>query len=351
MSGMAANTGVHRHPPSGGPQGGRAGLRCPVATVMVLALAAAGVGSAGAQDAPRVQATLSPEATVPGPQITVGDLGSVTGDETLAARVRGVVVGQAPLPGRDRFIDVDYIRIRLRQSRVDPGCVDIAAPARVRVWGGGHALTPDDQVRHATEALRGALALPEGADVAIEPTGLPTPLMIPEGDLKVAAELPVGVTLGSVRIVRLRVTVNGALVGTPSITLRVRVLTPAWVSTRALAPGVPLGSDDARIEKRDVAGLERPLPTGQPVAGLCARRAVAAGAVLTSATMCAAPVVRKGETLSVVLSAGSIRVRMAATALEDGAEGDTIRALNSASGQQYRVCVGAPGRGHTIVAR
>lgn len=331
------------------PAGGSGGVRhrglLRLAALLALTACVPSPGTAGEEeDGPRVQATLLPEVTVHGPQIRLGDLGVLKGDPALAAQARDVVVGQSPLPGRERAVELDYIRIRLRQSRIDPARFDFLAPPRILIRGAGRVITPEEQVGAAEAAVRRVYGPREGEEVVVEPLSTPVTLTVPEGSIELAADPAQGSALtGSVVGVRLRVLVDGAPAATASVTVRVRRLSPVWVAARALTHGSVLGEEDARVEKRDVAGVAQPLPPDRAVVGLRARRAIPAGGVLTASCLDAAPDVRRGDTVTISLRAGAIRVRLSAKALEDGATDGEIRVVNPDGGREYRVRVTGPG--------
>lgn len=330
--------------PADGSGGGRRRGLFRLAVLLALNVGIPSDGFTNDEEKARVEATLLPEVTVRGPQIRLGDLGVLQGDPTLAAQARDIVVGQSPLPGREREVELDYIRIRLRQSRLDPARFDFLAPPRILVRGAGRVISPEEQVRAAEAAVRRVCSPREGEEVVVEPLSTPVTLTVPEGSVELAADPGQGNALtGSVVAVRLRVLVDGAPAATASVTVRVRRLSPVWVAARPLAHGSVLGEGDARVEKRDVAGVAQPLPPDRTVVGLRARRSIPVGGVLTASCLDAAPDVRRGDKITISLRAGAIRVRVSAKALEDGAAGGEIRVVSPNGGREYRVRVTGPG--------
>jgi flagella basal body P-ring formation protein FlgA len=339
-----------RSPADSGNRGLRRGL-FHLATALMLNACVLSTGLSGEEAPARVEVILLPEVTVRGPQIRLGDLGVLRGDPALAARAREVIVGQAPLPGREREVALGYIHIRMRQSRLDPEHFNFLAPDRIVVRGAGRTLSPEEQIGAVEAAVRRVCNPREGEELVIEPLSTPVPLTVPEGELQLIADPGEGnAHAASIVAVRLRVLVDGTLAAMASVTVRVRRLSPVWVATRALRYGSILAEDDARVERRDVAGIAQPLPPDSAPVGLRVRRPLSAGSVLTATCLDAAPDVHRGDTITVSLRAGAIRVRVPAKALEEGAAGGEIRVVNLTGGREYRVRVTGPGAAEAILA-
>jgi flagella basal body P-ring formation protein FlgA len=100
--------------------------------------------------------------------------------------------------------------------------------------------------------------------------------------------------------------------------------------TRApLARGVQPTQADFSVERRHLGG-----PPGDRIGslaqlqGLRLRRSVAAGAMLTADALEAQPVVRRGETVTLVAESAGFEVRESGRALADAAPGDLVRIQN-----------------------
>jgi hypothetical protein len=124
---------------------------------------------------------------------------------------------------------------------------------------------------------------------------------------------------------------------------------PANIAARAIAPSPPAGQITSiampvLAAAASAAGLEF-----TPPAGVNAVQVVRPGgmrATLPSASHTRAiadAAVRRGETVTLVYAAPGLALNMRARALEDGAVGDSIRFLNTASNRQIDAVVTGPG--------
>lgn len=116
------------------------------------------------------------------------------------------------------------------------------------------------------------------------------------------------------------------------IKAHIAVLAPALVTTRPIARGATLSAADIRAVESDVSasgyGYFQHL---DQISGMIARRPLPAGAMLNPTMVKAPRLIRRGDRVTLINSAGPIRVEMAAEAISDGAKGERIRvrALNS----------------------
>jgi flagellar basal body P-ring formation protein FlgA len=106
----------------------------------------------------------------------------------------------------------------------------------------------------------------------------------------------------------------------------------ALVLTRPVGAGMPIPADALALETRDLARVPGGA-LGDPslAAGRLARRALAAGQALSAADLALPPVVRRGQTVTLVARAGGLEVRSSGRALADAAPGDPVSVENPSS--------------------
>ena len=133
---------------------------------------------------------------------------------------------------------------------------------------------------------------------------------------------------------RIRVNCQGPRRWSLYMSGKIVLTVPVLVASASLESGSRISSAQVSLLRRDIAGLRRGyLTSARSLAGKTLRRRVRAGTVLTPAMLTAALVVRKGDRVLIRSGSGGISVAMPGTALENGAEGERIRARNLGSGK------------------
>ncbi len=98
-----------------------------------------------------------------------------------------------------------------------------------------------------------------------------------------------------------------------------------WVASRALPARHPLVAGDVTYTLRWHTFAPAEVDCGRDPRGACLLTPLAAGAILTRAQLGSVPLVARGTMVSLVHRAPGLWIATRATALEDGAAGETIR--------------------------
>lgn len=148
--------------------------------------------------------------------------------------------------------------------------------------------------------------------------------------------------------VRGNVSVGVRCADTPGWTVYVPVTVEIWadvlVMIRSLPRGAEVGEDDVTHQRHEVSRLARGWigDLGQLHDRRLAR-AIAAGAMLTPTALEAAPVVRRGETVTLRAAGGGIQIRASGVALGDAALGERVSVRNQTSQRVVEGRVAGPG--------
>jgi flagella basal body P-ring formation protein FlgA len=284
-----------------------------------------------------VRVRLAPEMVLDRDQILVGDLGVVEGDEPLASRLRAIRVGPAPAAGTTVRIDAETLRLKLRLPPAEAARVELDLPERVVVTRAfqvvpGAALVEAAR-RAALPRVEAALDPREGAGPpALVPNGRPDDLRVPTGSVRLDARVQEGMGASTFVSVTVTVTIGGREHQAVPVTFRVARYRTVVVAARPLEPRTALGAGDFRTEPRPstelppdaLAEVDRP-------ADLEVVRAVQPGEVVTARTVRPRIVVRRGETVTLLVEARGFRVSTVGQAAEDARRGDTVRVINPTS--------------------
>jgi len=109
--------------------------------------------------------------------------------------------------------------------------------------------------------------------------------------------------------------------------------TAVWVARNSIASGSALQTAQWQREMRDVASLPASAITSNDLSGYQASMTIAAGAVLTEALVAGKTVIKRGQSLTLQVSHGSITISTLVEAVDNGAIGSRIRVRNLSSGR------------------
>lgn len=197
-------------------------------------------------------------------------------------------------------------------------------------WAAEEAIQPLEGIRQAAQQF--LLAQPRAGKEPpeIQLTDLDPRLRLPKCPLHLEVFLPSGApTTGNL-------SVGVRCPGPPSWTVyqraSVRIFGDVLVASRFLAAGTILGRADFRIERRDLTTLAGSYETvPDHLLGKRLRSAFVAGAVISPHAVKTVPLVRQGETVTLVVRQGGMEVSSSGTALSDAELGQRVRVRNEGS--------------------
>ena len=196
------------------------------------------------------------------------------------------------------------------------------------------------------DAAAAALFASQGGQLEARPLDEPgeAALSPPPGPVALHARVVPGTALARRMLVHVDVHVGARHWRTWPVWFSVHAWRPAWVARSALAVGQPVGEQQFRVERAEVAGLASPpLPPGQPPQPLRLRRALEAGAVLTAQHVEPQPAVARHQPVQVQVQAGAVSLQASGLAMADARIGERVRVLNPASRESFNARVVAAG--------
>jgi len=145
-----------------------------------------------------------------------------------------------------------------------------------------------------------------------------------------AAEMPLGISLGARLNIRVRCTAPAAWSLIVPVTIHTE--TAVWVANTPIRADEIIRAQHLRRESRRFAGTDDCcIRDAQEVIGKVLRRPVAAGSILQRADVETADVVKRGEIVTIVAGGSAIEVRASGVALADAKPGEPVRIRHSES--------------------
>lgn len=162
------------------------------------------------------------------------------------------------------------------------------------------------------------------------------PLNIPSGVHFVEAFNLQGGGLTSMMAFYIRVISGGLVMGEWPIQARVELFQDVWVAQQRMERGQVV--EDNAVESKRIDVLKEravPLPASFKLTGYELAMPIPAGKVLTRRDIVEKELVKKGQMVDVLVSQGSLSLRMKAMALEGGAAGITVKLRNLDSRKDF----------------
>jgi flagella basal body P-ring formation protein FlgA len=186
----------------------------------------------------------------------------------------------------------------------------------------------------------------EGGDVEFEPSARQRVLQAPAGrkSQELRARVKDGRTGPTFAAVEVDILVDGELWRTVPVMFKLNRFQQVLTASHAVRAGTPLGPENVATSRQrltQATGLY--LTSCDQVAGMVSKRNLQPGQLLTLADVTPPALIHQGETCTVVLTRGNVKVTARALANHDAALGARITLTNIQSRAQLTGVVAAPG--------
>jgi flagella basal body P-ring formation protein FlgA len=169
---------------------------------------------------------------------------------------------------------------------------------------------------------------------------LPDDLRVPAGEVTVAArELPLDTQPAPRMTIWLDIAVDGEHIRAMPVSAQVHAWSRAWVAPAPLPAGAVVSASS--LQEREVAFASKTPVLPSP---LRVTRAVRAGEPLTPHNSSRAPLISRGEWVSLHLKDGGIELDRQMQAMQDGELGEVVRVRAADGGEAVSARVTASGR-------
>jgi flagella basal body P-ring formation protein FlgA len=261
--------------------------------------------------------------------ILLGHVSEIKGDDPVFnSRLKAIVIGSSPLPGKSREIQKRHIQLRLKQSRIDISKIDLQFPPRSLVSRESIEITKEEIesiVRNFISGIkdrsieRARVKSIRVDDGVVLPGGNVTYKVVPPKNKRPAGNLPVSIHFH----------VDGDFYKRVWATVRMELLTEAMVTRKPLRRYQTITEDDILRKTMDLAKLPSTyLSAFEDVLGKRTRRKINAGVVLRSDLVELPPLVERGDVVSILAESEGLRVSAMGIAKESGCRGGRIRVVN-----------------------
>ena len=285
-----------------------------------------------ANAAQAVECTLRPRAEVSEKVVRLSHLARCQGGPAALRRlILGTVVGRAPGPGQRLQLDPDWLLVKVRRRGVNRSQVIWRAPKNVVVT------TAFQQVegRAFEKAFREYVLnqMPWSPEnVRIEKVRTRGQVYVPAGRVRLEVEPPKKARLLGRVSLGVRIFVGDRPIRRVWVTGEIHVRTEVWILERPVRRGHLFTPTDLRPVEVSLRSVPAGVIEGaREVAGMRARRAIAARTPIRKHWLERVPLMKRGDVVNLKAESKTLLITTIGVVRSDGALGDMVQVLNLGS--------------------
>ena len=288
-------------------------------SVLLFSLMTDGIAASSAGAA---RVAVHPTAAVAGSRVHLGEIADVTGrDAQLVDRLKGLVVGTAPLPGRSRRFDRDYIVSRLKQQRVDLDGLQVDIPEQVEISRKKVVISCEKIRRVIAEKVYERLPEPKNR-TRIKTIRIGQDVVLPDGRVTYTLDFSKTGNRSDAIPVCMVFRVDGKVSKKLWVTVQLEIFEQVVVARHPIKRRQVITETDVQLAERDVAGMGNVgIRQVEAVIGKRARRSIRAGRVLQADLVELPALVRRGDVIAIVAESKGMKITTLGQARKDGRRG------------------------------
>jgi len=262
-------------------------------------------------------------------KIRLGEIAEIKGeDPALLKKLKDIVIGKAPLPGKSRRIDEGGIKIRLKQNGIDLSQIRLRVPIKVEVSRSFIEISKEKIEKIVLGSVYGLIPW-EKDQVRIKKICISNSALLPEGNITYKVVVPRNTDfLGNVPLSVL-FKVNRRLEKKIWATVNIEVMTEMVVTKRPLRRYHMITEDDIHLKKMDLSKVKsNAMTTYEDVLGKRTKRAINTGEVLRTDHIELPPLVKRGDVVSIIAESDGLRITALGEVRKKGCRGERIKVLN-----------------------
>jgi flagellar basal body P-ring formation protein FlgA len=308
----------------------------------MLCLTAVLLFASAAFSASRATVTMKTAVVLERSTACLADIATIAGSGQTK-KLAGIVVARSLMPGQTRFVDLDYIRIRLKQAGFDPEAINFRGARDVRVTRRAVKL-PAGRIEQAVRAAIRSRMPWKDENVTISDISFDDDIVLPKGRLTYRiTPNPHEDFLGRT-ILALHLFVDGEPVRKLWVNANITVMAKVVTVVRPLGKYQHIEPADVALQRRDLSNLSsNTVRSLEGALGSRTTRMIYPNTVLESSMIDAPPLVRRGDVVKIVANAGLMTITATGMVKQQGSKGDRVKVTNMDSKRVITARVTGPG--------
>ncbi|MCX8052619.1 MAG: flagellar basal body P-ring formation chaperone FlgA [Armatimonadetes bacterium] len=277
----------------------------------------------------------------PAQTVVLKDVAQINGPRNAVQKIESLPVATGPMPGKNSFLDSSEVQQRL-QARTGIA-VPVSGAQRVELVGKCIRFSTQELANRAREFVLEKLPA-DGRIFEVTVDHAPKEIVTSFGEAKIRTRtLTPEVRPGPVAVA-IDVVVNERVVASTSVTLNVKATAEVLVATKAIRQGEALTPENTVWDQRNVTRKPEALIRSRTdLTSMVAARPISPGELITARDVAASFTVRRGDTVTLTVTCGSVTLRTSAEVRQDARTGDMVRVRPAVSSEDIQAKVLGPG--------
>jgi flagella basal body P-ring formation protein FlgA len=266
---------------------------------------------------------------VEGDQIHLADIADIKcQSRETSEKIGAFIIGKAPLPGKTRRIEQDYIKFCLKRNGIDLSRVILKAPPVVEVYRGYVELDRIKIKKSIIEVIKNHNQW-RRLTVTVKDVQIRSSLIFPKGKISHSVVAPENMSLSSPMPFSVIIKVNGRPYKTIRAWTRLEILTHVVFTQKPIGRYRPITMADVSLKKMDAAHLSGNIISNlKEVLGKRAKRNIGVDTVLRTDLIEFPPLVKRGDMVVIVARSRGLKVTALGQVRTKGLRGEKIKVVN-----------------------
>ncbi len=262
-------------------------------------------------------------------KVRLQDIAKITGTDTSAIGMAGkIVVGKSPLPGKERIVRLDYLKIRLKQNRLDPDLIDMGNSGDVLVKRGFVEISTQKITRLVSNFIKNHMPWDE-KEANIKKINVSSGIKLPKG--KITHKIYPSKNNDYLGLTNICVAfyVNGKIYRKVWVSAYIQVFTRVLVAARPLGKYQPITGNDVNYKVMDLSNIpSNAVKHMDDVVGKRTSRVIYPQTVISEDKIENPPLIRRGDLVTITAASNGLKITATGVAKQLGRKGEMVKVVN-----------------------
>jgi len=262
-------------------------------------------------------------------EIKLGKIAGIKGeDHVLVRKLKNIVIGRSPLPGKSRYIGSEYIKLRLKQNDIDLVKLVLTIPEKVKVSRSFIEISRKEIEKIVLDYIYGKEFWDKN-NTRIKKIQFPKLPLLPKKKITYKI-IPPKVMNGRGTIpLSVVFLADGEFYKKVKVTVKIQIFKEVVVTKKPLGRYRTITQDEVMMQKMDITNLPNDIFTHfKDVLGKRVRRNIWAKVVLRAEYIEFPPLVKRGDTVLIVAESKKMKITALGEVRKSGRRGERVKVIN-----------------------